>query len=103
MKHELLRLFQSAVDPSDVDAVRKLFTDDVAPAFRHLDGCLSIELIIGFETNAGGLVDGAAISRWSSREAMEKALASREAREGLVRILGLLRQEPVTRLFEVVA
>ncbi|MDQ1404166.1 MAG: hypothetical protein QOG03_2482 [Actinomycetota bacterium] len=103
MPNELLRMFQSAVDPSDVDAVRKLFNDDVAPAFRHLEGCLAIELAIGFDTNAGGLVEGAAISRWASRQAMEKALASREAREGLVRILALLRQEPVTRLFEVVA
>lgn len=103
MVNQLLRLFQSAVDPADVDAVRKLFNDDVAPAFRHLPGCLGIELVIGIETNAGGLVEGAAISRWSSREAMEKALASREVREGLVRILTLLRQEPVTRLFEVVA
>lgn len=103
MPNQLLRMFQSAVDPADVPAVRQLFNDDVVPAFRHLEGCLGIELAIGFETNAGGLVEGAAISRWASRQSMEKALGSREAREGLVRVLALLRQEPVTRLFEVVA
>lgn len=99
---QILRMFQSAIDPADLDRVRQLFADDVAPAFAGLDGCLSIELVMSCEQNAGGLVEGAAISRWSSRQAMDVAVESRSAREGMVRILQILRQEPVTRVFEVV-
>ena len=99
---EYVRVFQSAIDPADLDRVRQLFADDVAPAFRGLTGCLSIELVMSCDHNAGGLVEGAAISRWESRHAMEEAVGSRPAREGMVRILQVLRQEPVTRVFEVV-
>lgn len=99
---QILRVFQSAIDPADLERIRQLFADDVAPAFSALDGCLSIELVMSCEQNAGGLVEGAAISRWTSRQAMEAAVESRSAREGMVRILQLLRQEPVTRVFEVV-
>ena len=98
---EYLRLFLSAVDPKDIDDVRRLFADDVRPAFQRLPGCLGIELLINVEHNAGGLVDGAALSRWDSLEAMEAALASREVEEALVRVLRLLHQEPVTRVFEI--
>ncbi|MBA3654104.1 MAG: antibiotic biosynthesis monooxygenase [Actinobacteria bacterium] len=100
---EFVRVFQTAVDPDDVDAVRRLFTDDVLPAFAGLDGCLGVELQISHEQNAGGLVEGAAVSRWSSIEAMDEAVASRPVREALVRVTSLLRQQPVTRVFEVVA
>src|SRR5439155_154019 len=54
-----------------------------------------------FIVNSGGLLEGAAASRWESFEAMEEAMASRDVAEGLVRILKLLRQEPVTRIYEV--
>lgn len=96
-----LRIFQSAVDPADVDDVRRLFIDDVQPAFLSRPGCIAMELVINTEKNAGGLVDGAAISRWESLDAMDAALQSREIREALVRILQLLRQEPLSRVFEV--
>ena len=100
---EYLRLFQSAVDPADVEEVKRLFLDDVKPAFSSLAGCLSMELVINTEKNAGGLVDGAAISRWASMRAMEDALGSHEASEALVRVLAFLRQEPLSRVFEIVA
>ena len=96
-----VRIFHSAVDPEDVDDIRALFAEDVVPAFRDRPGCLSIELLMSLDQNAGGLLDGAAMSRWESFEAMEEAMASREIAEGLVRILKLLRQEPVTRVYEV--
>lgn len=99
----LLRMYQSAVDPADIDAVRQLFEDDVKPAFTAVAGCEGIELLVGCEENAGGLVTGMAVSRWADRPSMEAALASRAVREALVRILELLRQEPVTRVFEVTA
>lgn len=97
----VLRLLQSAVDPADIDTVRKLFTADVLPAFRSLPGCLGIELLVSTESNAGGLVEGAALSRWESREAMEAGMASRQVGEAQVRVFELLRQEPVVRVFEV--
>jgi quinol monooxygenase YgiN len=100
---EFVRIFHSSVDPADVDEVRELFTEDVRPAFANSRGCLGVELLISIDKNAGGLVEGKAISRWSSREDMDKAMESREMREALVRILQLLRQEPVTRIFEVTA
>jgi quinol monooxygenase YgiN len=101
MGGQLVRFFYSAVDPSDVDEVRKLFLEDVRPAFDGQPGCLGIELLINVTSNAGGLVDGMAMSRWESRQAMDDALASRGVQEALVRVSQLLRQEPVTRTFEV--
>jgi quinol monooxygenase YgiN len=103
MGTQLVRLFFSAVDPSDVDEVRRLFLEDVRPAFAGRTGCLGIELLINVTSNAGGLVDGMAMSRWESREAMNDALDSRAVQEALVRVTQYLRQEPVTRVFEVTA
>ncbi|MDP9070167.1 MAG: antibiotic biosynthesis monooxygenase [Actinomycetota bacterium] len=100
---ETLRLFQSTVDPADVEKVRRLFVDDILPVYDSLPGCLGIELVIRSEPNAGGLVEGAALSRWESRQAMEEAMASRPVQESQVRIFELLRQEPVVRVFEVLA
>ncbi|MEY2568355.1 MAG: hypothetical protein QOE35_2884 [Actinomycetota bacterium] len=97
----ILRFLQSAVDPADIDNVRRLFTDDVLPAFRALPGCIGIELLMSLETNAGGLVEGAALSRWESREAMDEGMASRQVHEAQVRIFELLCQEPIIRVFEV--
>jgi quinol monooxygenase YgiN len=100
---QYIRLFQTAVDPADVDDVTRLFDDDVKPVFSRLAGCLSIELVVSVDKNAGGLVDGAALSRWSSIDEMEAALASREVAEALIRVRQLLRQEPISRVFEVLA
>ena len=98
---ECIRILQSAVDPADIDTVIQLFADDVVPAFNGIRGCLDIQLLMSVESNAGGLVEGAALSRWESREAMEKGVNSRQATEAQVRIVQLLRQEPVVRIFEV--
>jgi quinol monooxygenase YgiN len=95
-----VRLFFSAVDPSDSDEVRRIFVEDVKPAFEEL-GCHAVELLVNVEPNAGGLVEGVVTSRWRSREEMEKALRSRALAESLVRVRQLLRLEPLTRTFEV--
>ena len=100
---QYLRLYQSAVDPADIEEVRRLFADDVKPIFAGLRGCVSIELVVSNEKNAGGLVEGAAVSRWESLEAMEEALATREVAEAIVRVRQVLRQEPVSKVFEVLA
>ncbi len=96
-----IRLYQSAVDPSDVDGVRQLFEDDVRPAFEATVGCSAIELLISTGENAGGLVDGCALTRWDSLDNLESALDSHPVREALVRVRALLRQEPVTRTYKV--
>lgn len=95
-----VRLFFSSVDPSDSDEVRRIFVEDVKPAFEGL-GCHSIELLVNVEPNAGGLVEGVVTSRWTSRDDMETALRSRTVAESLVRVRQLLRVEPITRTFEV--
>ncbi len=95
-----VRFFYSAVDPADSDEVQRMFVEDIKPAFEEL-GCESVELLVSTETNAGGLVEGLVISRWPSTAAMDKALGSRAVTESLVRVRQLLRQEPVTRTFEV--
>src|SRR5205823_11171208 len=59
-----VRWFLSAVDPADVDDVRRIFEEDVRPVFKGIEGCSSIELVVNKEMNAGGLVEGAALSRW---------------------------------------
>jgi quinol monooxygenase YgiN len=100
---EFLRLYQSAVDPADVNEMRRLFVDDVVPAFAHCQGCLGIELTVSVERNAGGLVEGAAISRWSSLDAMAAAMASHGVQEALVRVRQLLRQEPVSKVLQVLS
>ena len=98
---QYLRLYQSAVAPADVEEMQRLFLDDVAPAFAGATGCLGIELTVAVEPNAGGLVEGAAISRWSSLEEMATAMASHEVQEALVRVRSLLRQEPVSKVLQV--
>jgi quinol monooxygenase YgiN len=101
--HQCLRLFQSAVDPDEVGELRRLFLDDVRPAFDTSPGCLGIELAVCDHSNAGGLVDIDAISRWTSAEEMEVGIASRPIQEAVVRFRSLLRQEPVAKVLKVVA
>jgi quinol monooxygenase YgiN len=95
-----VRFFFSAVDPADSDEVRRIFVEDVKPAFDEL-GCESVELLVNTETNAGGLVEGVVVSRWKSTDDMEQALRSRAVAESLVRVRQLLRQEPIARTFEI--
>lgn len=98
---EYLRIYQSSVDPSDVDDVQRLFSDDVKPAFDRCKGCVSTELAVNVEPNAGGLVEGAVISRWESLEAMAEAMASREVKEAIVRVRVLMQQEPISKVLEL--
>ena len=100
---EFLRLFQSAVDPDELVELRRLFLDDVRPAFDDCPGCLGIELAVCNHSNAGGLVDVDAISRWTSADEMEVGVASRPIQEAVVRFRSLLRQEPVAKVLEVLA
>ncbi|HEY0400001.1 MAG TPA: antibiotic biosynthesis monooxygenase [Acidimicrobiia bacterium] len=97
-----VRLFSSAVDPSDLADVRRIFGEDIAPVFESMPGCTSMELLLGIDRNAGGLVDAAALSRWKSPDELNAAIESREVAESMVRILPFLQLEPVIRMFEII-
>ena len=97
-----VRLFSSAIDPGDLADVRRIFSEDIKPVFESLPGCLSMELLLGTDRNAGGLVDAAALSRWKSHDELLTAIESRAVAESMVRILPFLQLEPVIRMFEVV-
>lgn len=96
-----VRMFMSSVDPDDLPSVQRMFNDDVAPALLEQPGCESVELVANVQRNAGGLVEGAAISRWRSMEELEAALETRAVQESLVRVRQFLRQEPVTKTYEI--
>jgi quinol monooxygenase YgiN len=96
-----VRLFSSAIDPTDLPEVRRIFAEDIAPVFETLPGCLSMELLLGMDPNAGGLVDAAALSRWKSQDTLTAGIESRAVAESMVRILPFLQLEPVIRMFEI--
>lgn len=96
-----VRLFLSAIDPEDLVTIERMFNDDVRPALTKQPGCEGVELVANVRRNAGGLVEGAAISRWATLDDLEHALDQREVQESIVRVRQLLRQEPVTKTFEV--
>ena len=97
-----VRLFSSAIDPSDLTEVRRIFAEDIRPVFESLPGCVSMELLLGADRNAGGLVDAAALSRWKTQDDLIAAIESRAVAESMVRILTFLQLEPVIRMFEIV-
>lgn len=98
-----VRMFLSAANPDDLDEIRRMFDEDVKPTLERQPGCRGVSLLVGTERNAGGLVEGAAVSEWESRDALDTALDRREVQESIVRVRGLLRQEPVTKTFEVLS
>lgn len=101
VRPQYLRMYQSAVDPSDVEELGRLWAGEVAPVLAGCPGCLAAEMTVGLEASAGGLVDTAAVSRWASLEEMSAALASSELRNALVAVCSLLRQEPVSKTLQV--
>ncbi len=97
-----VRFFSSAIDPSDLPEVRRTSSEDVKPVSEPLPGCLSMELLLGADRNAGGLVDAGAMSRWKSQGDLDAAIESRAVTESMVRILPFLQLEPIIRMFEIV-
>ncbi|MGH8997857.1 MAG: antibiotic biosynthesis monooxygenase family protein [Acidimicrobiia bacterium] len=96
-----VRFFASAVDPTDLGEVQRVFAEDVRPVFESLPGCRSIELLVGVAANAGGLIDGAALSRWNSHDELVSAVESRAVAESMVRVMPFLKLEPVVKTFEI--
>lgn len=96
-----IRIFLSAIDPDDLGTIKKMFDDDIRPVLSNQPGCEGVDLVANVDTNAGGLVEGAVISRWTSLHELDAALRTREVEESIVRVRQLLRQEPVRKTFRV--
>ncbi len=99
----VIRMFLSAVSPGDLAELVRLFREDVVPAFSAHPDCLGVELVRAQHPGVGGLVEGGAVTRWTSTEAMEKALDSPELQASQVRIRDLLRREPLRKVYDVIA
>jgi quinol monooxygenase YgiN len=98
----VIRLFLSAVSASEVDEVLALLREDVVPVFTAHPDCLGIEIVIADSAGAGGMVEGGVLTRWTSADAMEAALASPELLEGQARVRQLMRREPKRLVLQVV-
>ena len=98
----ILRIFDTAMDPSDIEKAKELFRADVRPAFDRFEGCAGIEMSLGVEEHSGDLVDVAAISRWDSLESVERAVETDDYRDALARIRELFQQTPIVRHFETI-
>ena len=97
-----VRMFLTALDPSDVDSVRQTVEAEIKPVFEALDSCLSVDLLVSVEQNAGGLVDGCILSRWESLDDLRQAVGSPEILDAVNRLRPMLRMEPIGRIYEVV-
>ena len=97
----IIRIFDTAMDPGDIEHAKQLFRDQVRPAFLGFQGCTGIDMCIGVEEHSGELLDVASISRWDSIEAVQAAAATEEYQEALAEIRKLFAQNPIVRHFEV--
>lgn len=98
----IVRIFDTAVDPDDVERGKELFRTQVRPAFEAFPGCAGIEMLIGVGEHSGDLVEIAAISRWDSLDAIEEATSSPRYEEALTELRKLFAQSPIIRHFETI-
>jgi len=98
----IVRIFDTAIAPDDVEKAKRLFRDQVRPAFEHFAGCHGIEMFLGIDEHSLDLVDVAALSRWESTAAIDKATATDEYEEALHELRELFEQTPIVRHFELV-
>src|SRR5918994_3542830 len=97
----IVRIFETAVQPEDVDKGREIFRQRVVPIYEAFDGCRGIEMQIGLDEHSKDLVTVVAVSRWDSTEAIEAAIKRPEYSEALTEIRELFQQTPIIRHFEV--
>ncbi len=98
----IIRIFDTAMDPDDIEKGKKLFREQVVPAFNTFEGCHGAEMNLGIEEHSGDLVDVVSISRWDSMEAIENATKTEDYREALAEIRKLFQRAPIIRHFELV-
>lgn len=96
----IVRIFDTSVDPGDVERGKELFRTQVRPAFERFEGCHGIEMVVGIGEHSADLVPIAAISRWDSIDAVERATATEGYDEALNEIRKLFAQSPIIRHFE---
>ena len=96
----IIRIFDTSVDPGDVEQAVAVFGSDVSPAFDAFAGCRGIELMVGVDEHSGDLVELCAISRWDSRDAIDAAIGSDDYRQALVEFRKLFQQTPIVRHFK---
>ena len=95
----IVRIFDTTVDPGDVDLGIQLFRDEVLPVFEAFDGCHGIEMLISADEHSGDLVQIAAVSRWSSIEAIEAATQTDNYAKALSNLRKLFVHSPIIRHF----
>ena len=98
----IIRMFDTAVDPEDVERGKEIFKASVKPTFDALEGCHGIEFMTGMEEHSGGLVDVAAISRWDSKAAIDAAMQTEEYKTAFAELKELFQQTPIVRHFDTV-
>ncbi len=96
----IVRIFDTAMDPDDIERAKELFRNQVQPAFEAFEGCHGIDMYIGVEEHRGELVEAMAISRWDSIDAMESSVGSPEYEVAMAELRRLFAQAPIVRLFE---
>ena len=97
----IVRIFDTAMDPADVEQGKELFRRTVRPAFDAFAGCHGVEMVIGVEEHSRDLVDVASISRWDSIDSIETAISSDEYKGAMEEIRKLFQQAPIVRHFEL--
>lgn len=97
----IIRIFDTAMDPDDIEKAKQLFRDQVRPAFLTFEGCTGIDMCIGVEEHSGDLIDVASISRWETLDAVRAATVTEGYQEALAEIRKLFAQNPIVRHFEV--
>ena len=98
----IIRIFDTAMEPDDIERAKQLFREQVRPSFERFAGCSGIEMTIGVEEHSGDLVDVASLSRWDSLDSIQAATATDDYATALAEIRRLFRQSPIIRHFEVV-
>jgi heme-degrading monooxygenase HmoA len=98
----IVRIFDTAIDPQDVEDAKQLFREKVRPAFQSFAGCKGIEMLLGIEEHSKDLVDVASVSRWDSLEAISDATSSDDYEQALQDIRKLFQQSPIVRHFEII-
>lgn len=95
----IVRLFETVVDPGDIQRGIEIFRTEVAPAFETFEGCRGIEMLIGEEDQTGGFVEIAALSRWDSKEAIAAVIDTPEYDRALTELRKLFERTPIVRHF----
>ncbi len=98
----IIRIFDTAMDPDDIETGKRLFREHVVPAFERFEGCHGAEMNLGIEEHSGDLVDVVSISRWDSIDAIEDATRTDEYQQALAEIRKLFQRAPIVRHFELV-